>query len=47
VLTPHIGYVSEDNYRMWFSQIVENIESWLVGKVIRRMDPTININRSL
>ncbi|MSQ57525.1 MAG: D-2-hydroxyacid dehydrogenase family protein [Limnohabitans sp.] len=47
VLTPHIGYVSEDNYRMWFAQIVENIDSWLGGKVIRRMDPAININRSL
>ena len=47
VLTPHIGYVSEDNYRMWFTQIVENIDSWLAGKVIRRMDATINIDRSL
>jgi phosphoglycerate dehydrogenase-like enzyme len=47
VLTPHVGYVSEDNYRLWFSQVVENIAAWTKGKVIRRMDPAINVDRSL
>lgn len=47
VLTPHVGYVSEDNYRLWFGQIVESIAAWRKGKVIRRMDPAINVDRSL
>lgn len=46
VLTPHLGYVSEDNYRIFFAQTVENIAAWLGGSVTRRMDPEINIDRS-
>jgi D-3-phosphoglycerate dehydrogenase len=47
VATPHMGYVSEDNYRLWFGQIVENICAWLDGRVLRRMDPARNVNRAL
>ncbi len=46
VLTPHLGYVSADNYRIFFTQTVENIEAWLHGSVLRRMDPAINLDRS-
>jgi phosphoglycerate dehydrogenase-like enzyme len=35
LLTPHLGYVTEENYRMQFSQIVENIEAWLDGNLLR------------
>ncbi len=45
--TPHMGYVSEDNYRLWFGQIVENICAWREGRVLRRMDPARNVNRAL
>lgn len=35
VITPHLGYVSEQNYRKYFPDIVENIRSWLDGKPVR------------
>jgi len=35
VLTPHLGYVSEQNYRKFFSDIVEDIRAWLDGKPVR------------
>ncbi len=36
--TPHLGYVSERNYRTYFSEAVENIEAWLAGSPIRRLE---------
>jgi phosphoglycerate dehydrogenase-like enzyme len=47
LLTPHMGYVSEDNYRLWYGQIVENILAWRKGTPLRRMDPARNVDRSL
>lgn len=35
LLTPHLGYVSEQNYRTCFEQAVENIIAWLKGAPIR------------
>jgi phosphoglycerate dehydrogenase-like enzyme len=35
VLTPHLGYVSEQNYRKYFPDIVEDIRAWLDGKPVR------------
>jgi phosphoglycerate dehydrogenase-like enzyme len=35
VITPHLGYVSEQNYRKYFPDIVEDIRAWLDGKPIR------------
>jgi D-3-phosphoglycerate dehydrogenase len=39
VLTPHLGYVSEQNYRKYFPDIVENIRAWLDGKPVRVIAP--------
>jgi phosphoglycerate dehydrogenase-like enzyme len=33
ILTPHMGYVTEDSYDQFFRQAVENIESYLDGRV--------------
>jgi phosphoglycerate dehydrogenase-like enzyme len=33
--TPHIGYVTEEAYRMFYGQSVENIEAWLKGSPVR------------
>lgn len=33
--TPHLGYVTERNYRSYFGEAVENIEAWLEGRVLR------------
>lgn len=35
VLTPHLGYVSEQNYKKYFPDIVEDIRAWLDGKAVR------------
>ena len=34
---PHLGYVSRDNYRTFFTQAVEDIEAWLAGAPIREL----------
>lgn len=33
--TPHLGYVSQDNYRRFFTQAVEDIAAWRAGSPIR------------
>ena len=35
VITPHLGYVSEQNYRHYFSGVVEDIRGFLDGKPVR------------
>ncbi|WCE39018.1 D-2-hydroxyacid dehydrogenase family protein [Brevibacterium sp. BDJS002] len=35
VLTPHLGYVTEDTYRIFFTQTVENIAAWMAGEPVR------------
>jgi phosphoglycerate dehydrogenase-like enzyme len=37
VLTPHLGYVSVQNYRAYFSGVVEDIRGFLDGKPVRTM----------
>lgn len=39
VLTPHLGYVSEQNYRKYFPDIVEDIRAFLDGKPVRVVTP--------
>ena len=47
VLTPHLGYVTEDNYRLYYGSVVENIRSWLDGKPIRELRSLRQVDRSL
>ena len=35
VLTPHLGYVTVENYRVAYGEAVENIRSFLIGKPLR------------
>ncbi|MGK9251653.1 D-2-hydroxyacid dehydrogenase family protein [Paenibacillus humicus] len=37
--TPHIGYVTESNYRLYFEDAVEDIEAYLAGRPIRPVQP--------
>jgi D-3-phosphoglycerate dehydrogenase len=37
VLTPHLGYVSLQNYRAYFAGVVEDIRGWIDGKPVRVM----------
>jgi len=47
VLTPHIGYVTEDNYRVFFGLVVEGIRAWLDGKPIRQLTHEEQLDRTL
>jgi len=35
VITPHLGYVTAENYKRFYGQMVENIRAWLDGKPVR------------
>ena len=35
VLTPHLGYVTEDTYRIFYGQTVECIRAWMAGNPVR------------
>ncbi|MEV0692464.1 D-2-hydroxyacid dehydrogenase family protein [Streptomyces sp. NPDC050388] len=35
--TPHLGYVSQNNYRTYYGQAVEDIEAFLAGEPVRRL----------
>ena len=37
LLLPHLGYVTEENYSIFFSQMMENLESCLEGKPKRQL----------
>jgi len=39
VMTPHIGFVTVDNYRTYYGGVVEGIRAWLDGKPIRVAKP--------
>ncbi|MBV8960737.1 MAG: D-2-hydroxyacid dehydrogenase family protein [Actinobacteria bacterium] len=39
VATPHIGYVTEDCYRIFYDQIVEDITAWRGGAPVRVITP--------
>ena len=38
VITPHLGYVSAENYRCYFPAMVEDIRAWLAGAPVRVLD---------
>jgi D-3-phosphoglycerate dehydrogenase len=35
VLTPHLGYVSQEGYRVYYTQMVDDIRQWLNGSPVR------------
>ena len=37
VLTPHLGYVTEDSFRNHYSQMVEGIDAWFKGESLQRL----------
>lgn len=38
LLTPHIGYVTQDTYKVFYGQMVAAIEAWLAGKPINILE---------
>lgn len=41
VITPHLGYVTVDNYRVFYPKAVENIGAFLDGKPVRVLNPEV------
>ena len=41
IATPHIGFVTEATYRVFFREAVEDIAAWLKGAPIRTLAPKI------
>ncbi len=39
LLTPHLGYVTEDTYATFFGDAVEDVLAWLAGAPIRVIEP--------
>jgi phosphoglycerate dehydrogenase-like enzyme len=37
VLTPHLGYVTAENYRRYYREMVEDIAAWLKGEPMRQL----------
>jgi D-3-phosphoglycerate dehydrogenase len=37
VLTPHLGYVTEEGFRSHYGQMVEGIDAWFKGEPLRRL----------
>jgi D-3-phosphoglycerate dehydrogenase len=41
VLTPHLGFSTEEVYRVFYEDTVENLEAYLAGKPIRLLNPEV------
>lgn len=39
--TPHVGYVSRQNYQQFYGQMIEDLLSWAAGRPIRLLTPTV------
>ena len=38
LLTPHIGYVTAENYSIFYNQLIEGLEACVNGKPIRVLE---------
>ena len=38
VLSPHLGYVTQENFKTYFTQAVENVAAWLDSQPIRVLE---------
>ena len=39
VITPHLGYVTEETYRVFYGHAVEDVRAWLRGEPVRVLHP--------
>ena len=37
VITPHLGYATEEVFRGHYTQMIEGIDAWLKGEPLRRL----------
>jgi phosphoglycerate dehydrogenase-like enzyme len=46
ILTPHVGYVVEQNYRLVYGDTLEDIEAFMDGRVLRPLNTLTGVPRS-
>ena len=39
VLTPHLGYVTDEGYRIFYGHALEDVKAWLAGSPVRVINP--------
>jgi phosphoglycerate dehydrogenase-like enzyme len=39
VITPHLGYVTEETYRIFYGQALEDVRAFLAGTPVRVLRP--------
>jgi phosphoglycerate dehydrogenase-like enzyme len=39
VITPHLGYVTDEGYRIFYGQALEDVKGWLAGQPVRVIRP--------
>ena len=39
VITPHLGYVTEEGYRIFYGHALEDVKGWLAGQPVRVLKP--------
>ncbi len=46
VITPHLGYVTEEGYRIFYGQALDDVQAWLAGQPVRVASPVANHRRT-
>jgi phosphoglycerate dehydrogenase-like enzyme len=41
IITPHLGFVTDTNYKLWYGQIAEDIAAWMDGTPLRVLNPEV------
>ena len=39
IATPHIGFVTDDEFEMQFSEVFEQVRSWACGRPVNMLNP--------
>ena len=39
MITPHLGYVTEETYRIFYAQALEDVRAFLAGAPVRVLSP--------
>jgi phosphoglycerate dehydrogenase-like enzyme len=46
VITPHLGYVTVEGYKVFYGHVVEDIQAFLQGKPVRVINAATAVRRS-
>jgi phosphoglycerate dehydrogenase-like enzyme len=40
-ITPHLGFVTDTNFKVWYGQTANDVQAWLDGKPLRILNPAV------